>query len=152
MIITGHTIQDFGEGFWKKNRLQSGKEIDQLRGQNIPHNSKIIDRTAELDCIVSHKSTDLRLKSYASLKMVYRLGMKFVRELSEYKGEVRQDHKIQATYHLTWAIESENCKRVLEWFIPDCELPDIQCSALDSVVNDGLACGVIVKLFKVKDY
>jgi len=45
------TTQNFGEmislgeGFWTRDRRRSGPYVDELRGQNIPGNSKAIDRT-----------------------------------------------------------------------------------------------------------
>jgi len=91
---------DFGQDFWKGDRKASGRSIDGLRGQNIPFNSKIIDPTIGLDAVVSHKSTDIRLKSYLSAQRLYRLGTHFVRQLMNYNGEVRMGHKIGATYNL----------------------------------------------------
>lgn len=143
---------DFGAGFWKKERKLSGKEIDRLRNQNIPHNSKVIDRTIMLDCIVSHKSTDTRCKSYHRPESLYRLGMKFVNELKNYKGEIRQDHKIKATYHLTWPIENPQCKRILEWFIPSFLNNKEQELVLSRVIEDGLKQGVQVMLYEIIDY
>lgn len=142
---------DFGEGFWRDDRRLSGKRIDSLRGQNIPHNSKTIDRTEGLDHIVSHKSTDLRLKSYRSPKTVYRVGMRFVRELVAYKGEVRSDHHIKATYHLHWMTENPECKRTLEWFIPASGVNAEQALSLERIVADAASAGVSVVLIKVND-
>jgi hypothetical protein len=143
---------DFGAGFWTMDRKSSGKNIDVLRGQNIPGNSRTIDRTIGLGCIVSHKSTDFRLKSYQPANRIYHLGMHFVRHLLKYKGEIRMDHKIGATYNLQWAVEVPECKRILEWFIPDCERSDAVEQALNRVVTNAAIAGVEVQLFKVKDY
>jgi hypothetical protein len=82
-------VLDYGRGFWQGNRLLSGKRIDALRAQNIPHNARVIDRTVGIDTVVSHKSTDLRRPSYQSPRRVYALGMRFVRALAAYSGEVR---------------------------------------------------------------
>jgi hypothetical protein len=150
--VTSNTIVDFGAGFWKKERKLSGKEIDRLRNQNIPHNSRTIDRTIMLDCMVSHKSTDTRCKSYQHPQSLYWLGMKFVKELINYRGEIRRDNKIKATYHLTWLIENPNCKRVLEWFIPSSLNNKEQEQALLKVIEDGLQQGVEVILYRVLDY
>jgi hypothetical protein len=65
---------DYGPGFWQGNRLQSGKNIDAWRSQNIPHNACVIDRTAGADTVVSHKSTDLRRVSYRTSARVYYAG------------------------------------------------------------------------------
>lgn len=142
---------DFGSGFWREERLLSGKRIDVLRGQNIPHNSRSIDRTLVPNGIVSHKSTDLRLKSYRSPRAVYRLGMRFVREIQDYSGETRCDHKKKATYHLRWAIETSSAVRILEWFIPAKGVSEEQEFSLTQVVNDAKAAGVTVKIFRVND-
>lgn len=61
------------DGFWRGNRLVTGKLIDEWFDQNIPGNSKAIDRTVGTNCVVSHKSTDLRPKSYRSPNRVYSL-------------------------------------------------------------------------------
>ncbi len=142
---------NFGEGFWREDRKLSGKRIDVLRGQNIPPNSVSIDRTDGLANIVSHKSTDLRLKSYRSPKSVYRLGMRFVRQLASYQGEVRADHHKKATYHLHWMTENPNCRRTLEWFIPASGVADEQWLGLERVVADAAPMGVSVVLLKVLD-
>ncbi len=144
-------VADFGRGFWLRERKLSGKQIDFIRGQNIPHNAKSIDRTIGLSCVVSHKSTDLRLNSYRSPKTVYRIGMKFVRHLKDYQGEVRCDHKIKATYHLHWALEGCDTLRVLEWFIPAARVTSAQEASLIRVVKDASECGVSVKIVRVRD-
>lgn len=143
---------DFGSDFWKKDRKTSGKNVDVLRGQNIPGNSKTIDRTVGLGCIVSHKSTDFRLKSYQQPNRVYQLGMHFVRQLVRYKGEVRMDHQIGATYNLQWAVETGKTKRILEWFVPDFvkDLP-IEKELLRVIAN-AKDLGVEVRIYSVKDY
>ncbi|MEP7375290.1 MAG: hypothetical protein ABI675_17955 [Chitinophagaceae bacterium] len=123
-----------------------------LRGQNIPSNSKAIDKTISDNCIVSHKSTDLRKISYQSAKTVYRLGMCFVTALRNYSGEVRRDHKIGATYHLNWTTENPECIRILEWFIPDFEIPDECMKTLQRIINEGRSFGILVSIFKVRDY
>lgn len=84
---------NFGAGFWREYRKLSGERIDALRGQKIPHNSHSIDRTPVPNGMASHKSTDLRLKSYRSPRAVYRIGRRFGRQLVCYTGEVRCDHK-----------------------------------------------------------
>ena len=148
--VTIHDALDFGCGFWKENRLQSGKRIDVLRGQNIPQNARAIDRTIGLDTVISHKSTDLRLPSYRSSRCVYRLGMRFVRALAAYQGEVRRDHRRKATYYLTWAVEGGG-PRILEWFIPEVGVSPEQEEAVSQVMCDAANLGVTVKLFRVKD-
>ncbi len=145
-------ILDFGVGFWQKNRLLSDKEIDKIRGQNIPHNSKAIDRTISLNCIVSHKSTDLRRKSYKSPRSIYRFGMQFVHDLKNYKGEIRMNHNIKATYNLHWATEDPNCSRILEWFIPFYEISEELDNTLQQIIADSLKIGVTVYIYKVLDY
>ena len=150
-ILTFITI-DFGGDFWKKDRKASGKNIDVLRGQNIPGNSKTIDRTISLGCIVSHKSTDFRLKSYQPANRLYQLGMHFVRQLVRYKGEVRMDHKIGATYNLQWAVEAENTTRILEWFVPDFALDNSTEKALLRFIENAKKSGVDVHIYAVKDY
>jgi len=142
---------DFGRGFWARDRLATGKEIDNLRGQNIPSNSRTIDRTTVPTSIVSHKSTDIRRKSYRRLSKVYRTGMRFATELSQYEGEIRKDHRKKATYHLHWALEMSECKRVLEWFIPLTGVADDQMQAVERVVRDAAALGVEVNVYRVLD-
>jgi hypothetical protein len=142
---------DFGSGFWREQRMVSGKRIDVLRGQNIPHNSRSIDRTLVPNGVVSHKSTDLRLKSYRSPRTVYRLGTRFVREVQEYSGEIRCDHKKKATYHLHWAVEAPGAARILEWFIPACGISNEQECSLKQVIDEAKTAGVLVKLFRVRD-
>ena len=131
--------------------MRSGKRVDVLRGQNTPHNSRSIDRTLVPHGVVSHKSTDLRLKSYRSGRSVYRLGMRFVREVQNYAGEIRSDHTKKATYNLHWAVEAPNAARLLEWFIPAFGISDEQERSLDQVIVDAQAVGVVVKLFLVGD-
>lgn len=150
-MSTGGSEIDFGRGFWRECRRLTGKRIDSLRGQNIPHNSRCIDRTLVPNGVVSHKSTDLRLKSYRSASTVYRRGMKFVAELVEYEGEVRCDHKIKATYHLHWALEGTEVLRVLEWFVPATGVLDEQAAALKRVVQDGLTLGIRVEIYRVAE-
>ena len=131
----GEDILDYGRGFWQGNRLQSGKRIDSLRAQNIPHNARAIDRTIGLDTVVSHKSTDLRRAFYRSASRVYYVGMRFVGALATYTGEVRCDHKKKATYYLHWAIEGHG-PRILEWFIPEVGVTPDRETALTRVVTD----------------
>lgn len=140
---------DFGRGFWLQRRMTSGASIDRIMGQNIPCNSRVIDRTELPNSIVSHKSTDLRLASYRNLTRVYRLGMNFVKSLANYKGEVRMDHRKKATYHLHWAIERDDCKRILEWYIPADGLSNEQESIIEKIVTDAEILGVIVKIIRV---
>ena len=141
---------DYGRGFWLGDRLQSGKRIDALRFQNIPHNARVIDRTVGADAVVSHKSTDLRRASYRSPARVYRLGMSFVRSLAAYGGEVRCDHQKKATYYLHWAIEQRG-PRILEWFIPATGVTTAQEAALTRVINDAKPIGVTVLILHIKD-
>lgn len=145
------TAINFGNGFWRDDRKISGKRIDVLRKQNIPHNSRCIDRTVGGNCVVSHKSTDLRLKSYRSPQTVYRLGMRFVAQLLAYAGEVRCDHKKKATYHLHWAIEAPDAQRILEWFVPLAGVTSEQEAILQRVIDDSKAAGVTVALFRISD-
>ena len=142
---------NFGWGFWQKNRLASGKEIDSLRGQNIPSNSKTIDRTEGLNIIISHKSTDIRLKSYTHPSTVYRTGMRYVQQLASYEGEVRRDLKKKATYHLYWAVEAENSKRILEWFIPIDGVDYEHELAISRVIDKAHELGVEVRVFRVAE-
>lgn len=142
---------DLGRGFWRKNRLASGKEIDSIRGQNIPSNSKTIDRTEGLNVMISHKSTDIRLKSYIRPRAVYRIGMRYVRQIASYNGEVRKDHKKKATYHLHWAVETEDSKRVLEWFLPLKGVANEQEVAIHKVVVEAGELGVDVHVFRVPE-
>ncbi|MDO8459161.1 MAG: hypothetical protein Q7T07_19845 [Burkholderiaceae bacterium] len=109
-------VTSLGDGFWSRDRKKAGLLVDVLRGQNIPGNAKTIDRTLVPDGIVSHKSTDLRCKSYQSPRAVYRLGMAFARSVAQYQGEVRRNHKIKATYFLEWAVQRSDAPRILEWF------------------------------------
>lgn len=143
------TVINFGRGFWRECRRVTGKRIDVLRGQNIPHNSRCIDRTLVPKGIVSHKSTDLRLKTYRSASAVYRRGMGFVAELAAYRGEIRCDHKKKATYHLHWAVEEADAPRVLEWFVPALGVAVEHEGALKRVVADAKARGVCVELYRV---
>lgn len=144
-------ICDLGRGFWKKNRLASGKEIDSLRGQNIPFNSKTIDRTEGLNVAIGHKSTDIRLKSYVLPSAVYRIGMRYVRQLALYTGEVRRDLKKKATYHLHWAVEAEGSKQILEWFIPLEGVANEQEVVIHKVVTEAVELGVDVRVFRVAE-
>jgi hypothetical protein len=148
---SNETLVDFGRGFWRECRKLSGKRVDVLCGQNIPHNSRSIDRTLVPNGVVSHKSTDLRLKSYRSPRTVYRLGMRFVREVHDYSGEIRCDHKKKATYHLHWAIEAPDAARILEWFIPASGISNEQECSLKQVIDEAKTAGVVVKLFRVCD-
>lgn len=152
MLFTKETSLDFGKGFWKADRMISGKKVDQLRNQNIPSNSKTIDRTSGLACIISHKSTDIRRKSYENSRTVYRLGMKFIQQLSKYQGEIRRDHKIGATYHLHWATDHPDCKRILEWFIPFYSIPQNHISAIEKVVEEAALQHINVNIYTVLDY
>ena len=142
-------VVDFGDDFWKRDRRQSGKDIDVIRGQNIPTNARVIDRTLVPSGVVSHKSTDLRCKSYRLPRSVYRRGMKFVKDLANYTGETRQDHKKGATYYLHWALDGKESKRVLEWFVPSNGVSKDHENALDKVIQDAKECGVVVKIFRV---
>ncbi|HJT66392.1 MAG TPA: hypothetical protein VJ749_08065 [Pyrinomonadaceae bacterium] len=142
---------DFGRGFWRECRRLTGKRIDVLRDQNIPHNSRCIDRTLVPNGVVSHKSTDLRRKSYRSAATVYRRGMNFVADLVAYEGEVRCDHKKKATYHLHWALEGAEPPRVLEWFVPALGVSEEQAAALKRVVQDSATLGVRVEIYRVAE-
>ncbi len=145
-------VIDFGRGFWSEDRRSSGRRIDELRGQNIPTNSKTIDRTLVPKGVVSHKSTDIRRKSYRSPQTVYWVGMRFVRQLLEYEGELRQDHRRKATYYLQWAIEGTDYKRVLEWFVvPPAGVPTAHEQSLRRVIAEASALGITVKLFRVQE-
>lgn len=139
-------VLDFGRAFWSDPPFRRGKQLDDLRRQNIPHNSRVIDRTDGSN-MVSHKTTDLRCPTYQSGPRVYHLGMGFVRDLAAYRGEVRRNWKIKATYYLDWCIE-ENGRRTLEWFVPDA-LTAAQEEALATVVKDAVPLGVTVVVFKV---
>lgn len=141
----------FGAGFWLTDRRLSGKRIDVLRGQNIPHNAKVIDRTVGANCVVSHKSTDLRLKSYRSPRAVYRLGMHFVRQLSDYRGEVRCDHRLKATFNLHWALEDPKVRRLLEWFVPQNGISAEHEDALAKVIEEAGKLGVSVVIIRIPD-
>lgn len=145
------TIISVGKGFWKEERKVSGKKLDLFRGQNIPHNSKTIDRTEGIAAVISHKSTDLRRKSYSRPKSIYRLGMKFVNQLRKYNGEVSRNLQIGATYHLYWAIENEDCPRILEWFIPADNIKMDQAKMIDRVIIEAENLGVSVKIFLIPD-
>ena len=140
---------DLGPTFWDVERKLAGKRVDLIRGQNIPSNAKTIDRTVGLSCVVSHKSTDLRCKSYKLPSTVYCLGTSFVRSIASYKGEVRKNHKIKATYFLNWAIESLNSTRVLEWFVPLHGVTAEQEESLRKVIAYGLTHGVEVRVMRV---
>ena len=139
---------DLGADFWNKDRRRSGQEIDVLRGQNIPPNSKAIDRTVGISGVVSHKSTDLRCKSYQSPNTVYRLGVSFVNSLANYNGEVRRNRKIKATYFLNWAVEQPHAPRVLEWFVPRQGVSEKQEDAMARVITYGREHGIEVKIFR----
>jgi hypothetical protein len=140
---------DLGLTFWDGERKLAGKRVDLLRGQNIPSNARTIDRTVGLFCVVSHKSTDLRCKSYKLPSKVYCLGTSFVRSIAGYKGEVRKDHKIKATYYLNWAVESLDSTRVLEWFVPLHGVTAEQEESLRRVVAYGVTHGVEVRVMRV---
>lgn len=143
-------VTSLGEGYWSRDRKRAGLLVDVLRGQNIPGNSKTIDRTLIPDGIVSHKSTDLRCKSYQSPRTVYRLGMAFARSIAQYQGEVRRNHTIKATYFLGWAVQRSEAPRILEWFVPLSGVGAEQELALRQVVDDSAVLGVTVRLFRVK--
>ena len=102
-----------------------------------------------MSTVVSHKSTDLRCKSYRSASVVYGLGTSFVRSLAAYEGETRQNHKIKATFHLGWAVASPNAFRVLEWFVPLDGVTEEQEASLLRVVEYGQIRGVTVNLMRV---
>lgn len=138
------------DGFWRGNRLATGKLIDEWFGQNIPSNSRTIDRTVGTNCVVSHKSTDLRLKSYTSPNRVYSLGISFVKTLSNYSGEVRRNRKIRATYDLRWAVDSSDSRRILAWFVP-LDIPEGHERMLERVVRDAEDYGVEVEIFRVSE-
>ena len=146
--VFGEVI-NLGEGFWAQDRRKSGLQVDVLRGQNIPGNSKAIDRTLVPDGVVSHKSTDLRCKSYQSPRVIYRMGMAFVRSVADYKGEVRRNHSLKATYFLEWAVQRAEAPRILEWFVPLEGVTTEQGLALCQVVEDAARLGVEVKLYLV---
>lgn len=137
--MDGEDILDDGRGFWRGNRLRSGKCIATVRARNIPHNARVIGLTIDLDIVVSHKSADLRRPSYRSAGRVYRVGMRFVRVLAAYTGEVRCDHQKKATYYLHWVIQGHG-PRILEWFLPEAGIRADQEAALTRVVTDGGTC------------
>jgi hypothetical protein len=143
---------DFGKNFWKIDRKLSGRNIDAYRDQNIPFNSKTIDRTVGQAGVVSHKSTDIRLKSYQSQARLYSLGMWFARQLAAYKGEVRMDHQIGATYNLQWAVESPEATRTLEWFIPEHELSLSHENTIRRIIAGAALLNITIKIFPVLDY
>jgi len=142
---------DLGPGFWKKPRILSGKEIDLIRRQNIVSNAKTIDRTESLSCVISHKSTDLRRPSYQNPQRIYWLGMRFVKLLAEYEGEVRKDQKRRISYHLHWAVEKPDSTRILEWFIPLAGVLANQEKAVFRVVQDAKDYRVQVNIFRVPE-
>ena len=146
--VVGEVIS-LGEGFWTQDRRKSGLHVDVLRGQNIPGNSKAIDRTLVPDGIVSHKSMDLRCKSYQSPRVIYRLGMAFANSVADYKSEVRRNHSLKATYFLERAVQRPDAPRILEWLVPKEGVGPEQELALGRVVEDGACLGVEVKLFRV---
>lgn len=149
--MTRSVTLDFGKGFWLRDRRLTGKLIDVLRGQNIPGNSRVIDRTLVPRGVVSHKSTDVRCKSYRYPSTLHRLGMRFVRSLAAYRGEVRQDHRVKATYNLQWAVEGKRVNRILEWFIPAVSVSTAHARALRQVARDARAVGVEVRLLRIAD-
>lgn len=140
------------EDFWDQNRLQSGRQLDSILGQNIPFNSKTIDRTDGLHSYVSHKSTDLRRKTYRSLARIRYIGKHFVRVLSAYKGEVRQDHKLKATFYLMVApfvdAGAEPIK-ILEWYLPKSGVTKEQITAVEEVAAYGARWGIDVRVFRI---
>lgn len=142
---------DLGGGFWRRNRLESGASVDELRGQNIPFNSKVIDRTEALKRIVSHKSTDIRLTSYLRPGAVYRIGMRFVRVLAAYQGEVRCDHRKKVTFHLHRMVEAPKAERLLEWFVPETGVSEKQEDGMERVVTEGARRGIKVAVLRVPD-
>ena len=110
-----------------------------------------IDRTVGLNIIVSHKSTDMRLKSYFRPSAIYRTGMRYVKVLASYQGEVRRDLKKKATYHLHWAIDGKQTKRILEWFIPLEGVHMEQELAVSRVVETAKDFGVEVHVYRVME-
>lgn len=143
---------DFGKGFWHDQPFKRGKLIDVLRNQNIPHNSKAIDRTESLDSIISHKSTNLLNKSYENPSTIYRLGLRFVKQLKMYKVEIRRNNIIGATYHLHWATDNPDCKRILEWFIPDTEISKAKTEAIKKVIEEAELQNIKIDIYAVRNY
>ena len=148
--MTQRLILDFGDDFWSGDRRLSGKRIDVLRGQNIPGNSRVIDRTLVPRGVVSHKSTDVRCKSYRYPSSLYRIGMRFARAVAAYRGEVRQDHQKKATYNLQWAVEGKGVQRILEWFIPASDVSTNHLRAIKQVVRDARDLGVKVRVIRIR--
>jgi hypothetical protein len=144
-------ILNLGKGFWEIDRKLSGKEIDIIKGQNIPSNSKTIDRTLVPNGIVSHKSTNLRLKSYQSTSRIIYIGCEFINKLLEYKGEKRRDRKLKASYYLNWAIDKPESPRILEWYIPVSGITSEQEKALLKVKKYALENKVILMIIGVLD-
>ena len=143
------TSINLGATFWEVERRRAGKLLDGIRGQNIPSNARTIDRTEGISTVVSHKTTDLRCKSYLVSSAVYSLGTSFVRALAAYKGETRRDHKIKATYFLAWALQAPEAKRILEWFVPMRGVTPEQEASMQRVVEYGLSRYVEVQILRV---
>ena len=148
--MTRRVTLDFGAGFWSGDRRLSGKRIDVLRGQNIPGNSRVIDRTLVPRGVVSHKSTDVRCKSYRYPSSIYRIGMRFAQALAAYRGEIRQDHQRKATYNLQWAVEGHDVQRILEWFIPANDVSADHMRAVKRVVRDARDLGVKIQVLRIR--
>lgn len=145
------SFYDLGPQFWSRPRMQTGKHIDFLQGQNIPANAKTIDRTLPGGGIVSHKSSNLRLKSRQNLERLRRLGYGYVDELATYNGEVRANHKTKRTYHLEWAVQDRAAPRILEWFVPATGVSKAQEEVLQQVCKYAKTRGVQVDVFRVPD-
>lgn len=77
--------------------------------------------------------------------------MRYVRQLSSYTGEVRRDLKKKATYHLHWAVEARNSRRILEWFIPLEGVASEQEVAVTKVITEAEELGVDVHVFRVAE-
>jgi hypothetical protein len=145
-------LDELPTDFWDRNRLQSGKLLDELLAQNIPFNSRAIDRTEGANHFISHKSTDLRRKTYQSLSRLRRLGKSFVRDLALYKGEVRQDHQLKATYYLMmppFLPHHESIRKTLEWYVPIQGVSCEQERVLREVEELGSEHSVTVKVIRI---
>jgi hypothetical protein len=145
-------LDELPTDFWDRNRLQSGRLLDELLAQNIPFNSRAIDRTEGSNHFVSHKSTDLRRKTYQSLSRLRRLGKSFVRALSMYTGEVRQDHQLKVTYYLMvppFVTPDEPVRKTLEWYVPIHGVSVEQERVLREVEQFGAEHSVTVKVIRI---
>lgn len=143
---------DLGPGFWRESRVIIGKGIDNFLGQNIPSNSKTIDKTIGSDAVSSFKSTDLRLRTYQNLLVVRRMVRSWIERLNAYRGETRADNIRKVTFVGDWGDLGPQGQRLLEWFIPSVKLSEELEELLKELEELALGHGVELRIYRIKDY